>query len=109
MSEKVTCAICKNEVNKKCTVKKNSAVALNKRRRCDLFELEPGKVKTKQILKTVRMTYEEKEALRKEYKEQLKLYKQAVKEAKQGKVPHSGSSKHPLTGDLSRFVSTVED
>lgn len=108
MSEKVTCAICKNEVNKKCVAKKNSSVALNKRRRCDLFILEAEKVKTKQILKTVRMTYEEKEALRKEYKEQLRIYKEAAKQAKSApKFP--GSAKHPLTGDLSRFVSTVED
>ena len=106
--EKVVCVNCAHEENRKCTIKK-STVALNKRRRCDKFELEPTKVKAKQVLKTVRMTYKDKEALRKEYKEQLKAYKQAIKEAKKGQVPNSGSAKHPLTGDLSRFVSTVED
>jgi len=57
MSEKVTCAICQNEINRKCVVKKNNAIALNKRRHCDKFILEPNKVKNaidkivKQILK----------------------------------------------------------
>ena len=85
---KVVCAVCANEENRKCTVKK-ATVALNKRRRCDL-------------LKTVRMGPKEKEALRREYKEQLKEFKAA---ARQGTEPRN--MKNPLTGDLSRFVSTA--
>ena len=107
MSEKVTCAICKNEEGKKCIVKKGATVAMNKRRRCDKFVLEATKVKAKQILKTVRLTYQEKEALRQHYKDELKQYRNAVKEAKTGRVPQTGSEKHPLTGDLSRFTSTA--
>ena len=55
---------------------------------------------TCKILKTVPMGYKEKEALRREYKEQLKQFKAA---AKQG----NNSQSHPLTGDLSRFTSTA--
>ena len=98
---KVTCATCANEENRKCLVKKNT-VALNKRRRCDIFVLEPTKVKAKQILKTVKMGYKEKEALKKEYKEQISRLKE---EAKMGRQPRNMA--HPLTGDLSRFTSTA--
>lgn len=98
---KITCATCVNEENTRCLVKKCS-VAINKRRRCDKFELEPTKVKAKQILKTVRMGYKEKEALRNEYKEQIRNLKQSVKEHGQPR-----NMAHPLTGDLSRFTSTA--
>ncbi len=99
--EKITCATCLNEENKFCVIKK-SRVALNKRRRCDKYVLEATKVKARQILKTVRMGYKEKEALRREYKQQLREFKAA---AKQGRAPQD--SNHPLTGDLSRFISTA--
>lgn len=98
---KITCATCVNEENTKCLVKKCS-VAINKRRRCDKFELEPTKVKAKQILKTVKMGYKEKEALRREYKEQIKQLKESVKQ--QG---HPRDMAHPLTGNLDRFTSTA--
>ena len=99
--EKVTCATCANEDNRKCLIKK-STVALNKRRRCDFYKIEATKVKERQILKTVPMGYQEKEALRKEYKEQLRRFKENQKAQKMGRDP-----KYPLTGDLSRFTSTA--
>jgi predicted DNA-binding protein (UPF0251 family) len=99
--QRVVCATCVNEDNRKCTIKK-STVSLNKRRRCDKYALEPTKVKERQILKTVKMGYKEKEALRREYKEQLKEFKAA---ARQGTEPRN--MKNPLTGDLSRFISTA--
>ena len=98
---KVTCATCANEEGKKCLIKKSS-VSLNKGRRCDKYILEPSKVKAKQIIKSVKMGYKEKEVLRREYKEQLKQFKA---QAKQHGL--SNSPKHPLTGDLSRFTSTA--
>lgn len=100
MSDRITCSICKNENGGFCKVKKNVRVALNKRRNCNLFILEPSKVKEKQILKTVKLSYSEKEALRKHYKEELRMVKNALKDP---------SNPHPLTGDLSRFTSTVEE
>lgn len=99
--EKITCATCANEENKRCIVKK-SRVALNKRRNCDKYVLEATKVKAKQILKTVRMSHVEKEALRNEYKQQLKQFRA---DAKSGGFQQN--SKHPMTGDLSRFSSTA--
>lgn len=100
MSNRIVCAICKNETGGFCRVKKNVKVAINKRRNCDQFILEPGKVKEKQILKTVRLSYAEKEALRKHYKEELRQIKSKLKDP---------ANPHPLTGDLSRFTSTVSE
>lgn len=101
MGEKITCAICRNEKDSFCKVKKNVKVAVNKRRRCDSFILAPEKVKEKQILKTVRLTHSEKEALRKYYKEELRRVRENMK--------NMANNPHPLTGDLSRFTSTVSD
>jgi len=100
---KITCATCVAEFKSKCNAKKGRpSVALNKRRRCDKYKLEPSKVKERHIMKTIKMGYKEKEAVRKEYKEQLKLAKAA---AKQGRAPQNIN--HPMTGDLSRFTSTA--
>ncbi len=100
---KITCATCLNEDSKKCTVKKGTpTIHPNKRRQCGLYVLEPTKVKAKQIIKTVRMGYSEREALRAEYKKQLKqLKRDSVK------VQAPRNVQHPLTGDLSRFTSTA--
>jgi len=100
MGNKVTCATCVAEYKGKCNAKKGRpSVALNKRRNCDKYELEPTKVRAKQVLKTIRVPYREKEVLRKEYKEQLKQYNAATKT--------QSNIKHPITGDLSRFASTA--
>jgi hypothetical protein len=107
MDKKIVCAVCKNEENKKCTVKKVS-VAINKRRHCDKFVLEPTKVKEKQILKTIRLPYQDKEALRQHYKKELKKYNQSVKDGTVSKQ-HNTTTTNPTTGDLSRFMSTAGD
>jgi hypothetical protein len=100
---KVTCATCASEFKSRCNAKKGRpAVALNKRRRCDKYILEPAKVKEKQILKTIKVGHKEKEALRREYKEQLKLFKAQAKQHGLTNDP-----KHPMTGDLNRFTSTA--
>ena len=106
---KVSCATCANEYKRKCNAKKGRpSVSINKRRRCDKYVLEPAKVKEKQILKTVKMGYKEKEVLRKEYKEQLKAFKAQAKQRGLTNTPQlAGNTKHPLTGDLSRFTSTA--
>jgi len=97
---KIVCATCVKEVDGFCVAKRNSRISLNKRRRCDKYVLEPTKVKEKQILKTIRVPYREKEVLRREYKEQLKRYKEAAKRG-------GGTTKYPVVGDLSRFTSTA--
>jgi hypothetical protein len=101
---KITCATCLNEENRYCKVKK-ATVTLNRRRNCDKYVLEATKVKEKQVLKTIKVSYQEREALRKEYKEQLKTFRDAAK--KGNVVPHN--MKHPLTGNLDRFTSTAGD
>ena len=98
---KITCATCVNEDNKFCTVKK-IGVAINKRRNCDKYDLNPMKVKEKQIIKTIKMGYKEREALRKQYKEELRLAKEQLRSGR------TADPAHPLTGDLSRFTSTAE-
>ena len=98
---KITCASCAGEYERKCNAKKGRpSVSINKRRRCDKYVLEPLKVKEKQILKTIKMGYAEKEVLRREYKEQLWQYKAAAKVG-------GPTTNHPTTGDLSRSTSTV--
>lgn len=102
---KITCATCMNEDGGLCSVKRYNRVAVNKRRNCDKYVLDTSKVKEKHVLKTTRLSYAEKEALRKYYKDQLKQYK---KQMKQQKLV-SSDPKHPLTGDLSRFRSTAKE
>ena len=100
---KITCATCRCEVNRKCNAKKGRpSVAINKRRRCDKYILEASKVKEKHILKSVRVGYREKEALRREYKRQLKQFRSDAKHG--GKLQEN---RHPITGDLNRFTSTA--
>jgi len=105
MDKKIVCSVCKNEENKFCTVKKSS-VSINKRRHCDKFILEPIKVKEKQILKTIKLPYKDKEILRQHYKKELKKYNQSVRDGTMNKQYQTTTS-HPSTGDLSRFVSTA--
>lgn len=100
---RVTCATCANENEKKCAVKKNISISLNKRRNCPKYVLETSKVKEKQIIKSVKLGYEEREAMRAEYKRQLKIAKQ---QAAQGQP--TADPAHPMTGDLSRFTSNAE-
>jgi hypothetical protein len=107
---KITCATCANESKGFCLAKKNNPyVAINKRRRCNKYILDPSKIKEKHIIKTVKMGYREKEALRKEYKERLKQLKSMGIDNNSSVKGNSGDPKHPLTGDLSRFTSTAGD
>ncbi|PIZ00999.1 hypothetical protein COY61_01045 [bacterium (Candidatus Gribaldobacteria) CG_4_10_14_0_8_um_filter_33_9] len=109
MSNKITCAVCQNEENGVCMVKKKIGISLNKRRNCDKFSLHPSKVKEKQIVKTIKLSYTEREMLRKLYKQELKK----LKEKKDDSIVVNDSFRinsneyHPLTGDLSRFKSTA--
>jgi hypothetical protein len=107
MGNKIICATCAHEKSRICTIKKVT-IAPNKRRNCDKYKLEASKVKEKQVLKTIQLSYAEREALRQEYKQQLKQLKSAIKG---GNLPAGSqvTEKYPLTGDLSRFTSTVAE
>lgn len=86
---KVRCAVCEYQKNKFCE-KKKCIVSLNKGRKCTQFKLAPKKLKEKSNVPTIKVPYT---STRKYYKESLKSRQ---------------SIRHPFTGDLSRFSSTVE-
>jgi len=111
--DKVRCAVCKHQANAFCLVKK-CKVALNKRRKCDKFKIEPSKVRLKREIPTTRGPAPALiKDLRKEYKKALKeeaARQEAAKKSQQNKYKDAmkmPDEKHPLTGDLSRFVSTA--
>jgi hypothetical protein len=113
--DKVRCAVCKFQAKAFC-LKKKVKVALNKRRKCDLFKIDPSRVRLKQQLPATRIPPKEVlKDMRKEYKKRLKeeaARQESLKNAPQPSVDYSsvlktGNVKHPLTGDLSRFTSTA--
>lgn len=89
MSNKVICAMCKYENKGMCLVKK-IGVHVNKRRKCNLFSYEEGKVRPKETLPTVYVPYMDKKT--------LKNMKKVV----------NTENPYPLTGDLSQFKSTAK-
>jgi len=113
--KKVRCTTCANLYKNFCTKKKVS-VAINKSRRCRLFEFDQEKVKIKQVLPTTRLPYAQKELEKQTRKAEIKQIKDSIKqqqllEKKAGEKESriwkpSGDSKFPLTGDLSRFTTT---
>lgn len=112
-NKKVRCATCQSYYNKFCVLKRVS-VSPNKKRVCDKYRHDQSKVKLIQPLPTTRISYLEKERLRKERKENLKKLKEQLKLQEQHKdkvqesriYKPSGNEKYPLTGDLSRFTTT---
>lgn len=99
--DKVICAICHFEVNKKC-IKKNSTVRLNKKRICGMYEEDEAKLKFINSRKTEISTSKRPSWFwdKKEYVKEKK--KRAAEEH-----IFSGNSEHPLTGNLDRFKSTA--
>lgn len=103
---KITCAICGNEENKICKVKK-IGVHINKRRDCDKFILNEDKVKPAHLVKTVSLPYAEKEELKRLYKEEMRRRRELEMHAQEAGLDPKSINMHPLTGDLSRFTSTA--
>lgn len=99
--DKVICAICHFEVNKKC-IKKNSTVKLNKKRSCGMYEEDENKLKIINARKSDIPASKRPSWFwdRKEYVKEKK--RQSARER-----VFSGDSTHPLTGNLDRFKSTV--
>ena len=108
---KVLCALCIYESKKRC-VRKNNKVKLNKKRTCAMYkeddiklEAMAKKEENKKHIKTITRPdwyWNRKEEIR-------KVRNEARAKAASGQMPVSGDPKHPLTGDLSRFTTTVED
>jgi hypothetical protein len=98
---KTKCKTCSNENKGKCSIK-HTTVNVNKNRKCNYYELEPDKVKIKEILPSRPATEDE-------------MFKQKPKGVKSRKVARMKSKEinmntneqHPMTGDLSRFKSSA--
>jgi len=132
---KVRCNQCSNEDNGYCVVKKTS-VSLNKSRKCDDFVAKEVKEqKGSEKTPTIRMGYAEWQKIKMKAKEDRREVRRLIKEhpgngtAKAlGLIDGVGVNpgyemsdggiivptttrdiKHPLTGDLSRFRTTVEE
>lgn len=117
MGRKVTCGVCLYQKDGFCELKKHK-VKLKKRRICDKFKHDGEKITFKQPIPTTRRPdwYWNREERRRLMKETLKKLQRKVEKrneeiemvnTKYGDMK-SRDMKHPLTGDLSRFQTTVE-
>ena len=106
MSDKVICAVCLNQTNGFCGFKK-SKVKLNKRRVCDKFRQDMSKVKIKKVVPTIKRPdwFWDREEKRKHFKAELKKLTRVKEDAQ--RIDVIRDTKHPLTGDLSRFKTTA--
>lgn len=109
MSNRVICGVCSNQAGGFCSFKK-SKVKLKKRRVCDKFRHDTGKVKiTQEIPSTKRPDWywlnrpERKKLL----KEMIAEAKKQMEEKAKMTTPTSGDPNHPLTGNLGRFTTTA--
>jgi len=128
---KVKCRVCDNEDRGFCKVKKVK-VKINKARVCEAYIYNESKLKTKEKVDTTRILYAEQQAIKKQQKEELKKLREQLKQGQKqgtahdlGLIPKEKSNiiqpgdprfvmpradeKHPLTGDLSRFTTTVSE
>lgn len=113
---KVTCSTCEKQTNGYCSAKK-TMVSLNKRRKCPKYDHDVTKEKEySPIPSEMRPDWywdkKETKRLRREWRAKvLEEIKKAEEQKNKSEViqPFSGNDKHPLTGDLSRFVSTVSN
>lgn len=113
---KIRCNVCSNEKGGFCTVKKVK-VHVNKKRKCDDYIYDVSKRKVKKKIPSVRIGYVEEQNDRRKAKEHLRELKKLVNtKPGQGTAHRLGlmdtdnarmTSKHPLTGDLSRFTTTA--
>lgn len=108
---KIQCKFCKFESNTRCVVKKTS-VKINKHRICEAYKVDVARVedaaadgiRTPKIPKTFRPDWFWDKKKRRAARDAA-----LHKELEMRQPIRSTDNKHPLTGDLSRFVSSVED
>jgi len=107
--EKVVCALCRLENNRKC-IKKNAKVKINKPRICQFYEEDEDKLNAMKAKRGVARPMATK---RPDYYWDAARMKEEKKKAKDAEMKRqsmlSGDPKHPLTGDLSRFKSTATE
>lgn len=111
---KVKCSVCANEEASFCKIKKVK-ISLNKKRLCKAYVYDESKLKKKQGINIIRILFSEQEETKKKMKEERKKLRALVKQQKIDKSANEEfikvsneklNAKHPLTGDLSRFVSS---
>lgn len=126
---KVRCNVCSNELGDMCTVKK-TRINKNKSRNCEAYIFDGAKIKAKQDIPTNRVGYSDRQEAKRRMKAELKEIREEMKRGPaQGTAQNLGliqpgsqiikpgdpkfsmprtDSKHPLTGDLSRFTTTAK-
>jgi hypothetical protein len=108
--DKVTCTTCKFENNKRC-IKKNVKVKLNKKRICNIYEQDDEK--TKLMAEKILSTPKPVVTMRPDwYWDRKKYIKEVSQELKKEQIKKQRSiftsdPKHPLTGNLSKFVKST--
>lgn len=107
---KVRCRFCEFESGQKCEAKKGAKVKINKKRSCQFYKPNEDKIldfldSRQNIGATIRPDWLwSRKARRAERDKAIKA------EMDQYQTTAAPDSKHPVTGDLSRFAqSTVED
>jgi len=107
--EKVVCALCRFENNRKC-IKKNAKVKINKSRICQFYEEDENKLN---VMKAKQDVARPMATRRPDYYWDAARMKEERRKAKEAEMRRqsavSGDPKHPLTGDLSRFKSTATE
>ena len=127
---KVKCKVCAKEVSGMCSVKKTT-IKLNKKRKCNAYVYDEAKLKTKTEIPVTKMGYRDMQEAKARFKREMRELRRMAKEApKQGTAENLGlivpeekkiikpgdvgfnaprDTKHPMTGDLSRFMTTAVD
>jgi len=119
---KVKCGVCANEFSGVCSIKK-IGVKTNKPRICEAYIYDEKKMKAKQDIPSIRVSYAEEQEAKRRYKEEMKALKELAKKGPENQTARDlglmtepskeemfiprPNVKHPLTGDLSRFTTTV--
>lgn len=104
---KVRCTNCTKENNKYCSIKKTT-ISPSKKRSCSFFDLDPSKIKIPQKLPSTKRPewYWDRKGYKKQLKEQIKA-EQKRQELADTPTYLQKSNSHPVTGDLSRFITTA--
>lgn len=117
---KVKCKVCANETKSMCKLRK-SGIKINKPRICDDFIFAPLKVKVHTEIPTVKFGYAEEQEAKRQRRAQLKELRAEIAKATEGTSKEdlgkaafeayssARDTKHPLTGDLSRFLTTASE
>lgn len=108
---KVKCRICSNELSGLCSVKK-IGVKTNKPRICNNFIYDESKIKIHKEIPTIKFGYKEKQEAKMKRKEEIKRLRQELSNKNPNTLKNidavaSTNMKYPLTGDLSRFISSA--